>query len=175
MGQLIRTVKYADVLLAKGETVLHDMIDRLTETGRSYGMEMNVGKTNLVIIAKQLSQIQIMIDQKPVENLEYFSYVGNMITNYARCTREMKSKIAMAKREFSEKNTVFTNILDLDVRKELVKCYIRSIALYGVKTWALRKIYQKYLESLEMLCWRGMEEISWTDRVRNEAVLHRVK
>jgi hypothetical protein len=35
-------------------------------------------------------------------------------------------------------------------------------------------IDQKYLESFEM-CWRRMEKISWTDRVNNEAVLHRVK
>jgi hypothetical protein len=27
----------------------------------------------------------------------------------------------------------------------------------------------------EMWCWRDMEKISWTDRVRNEEVLHRVK
>jgi len=38
-------VKYADdlVLLAKEENVLHDMIDKLIETGRCYGMEINVG------------------------------------------------------------------------------------------------------------------------------------
>jgi hypothetical protein len=40
---------------------------------------------------------------------------------------------------------------------------------------ALRKVDQKYLESFEMWCWRRMEKISWTDRVRNEEVLHRVK
>jgi hypothetical protein len=34
---------------------------------------------------------------------------------------------------------------------------------------------QKYLESFEMWCWRRMEKNSWTDRVRNEEVLHRVK
>ena len=41
-GQIIHTVKYADdlVLLAKEEKVLHDMIDKLIETGRCYGMEM---------------------------------------------------------------------------------------------------------------------------------------
>ena len=35
-GQIIQTVKYADdlVLMAKEETVLQGMIDRLTETGR---------------------------------------------------------------------------------------------------------------------------------------------
>jgi hypothetical protein len=32
-----------------------------------------------------------------------------------------------------------------------------------------------YLESFDMWCWRRTEKISWTDRVRNEEVLHRVK
>jgi hypothetical protein len=47
--------------------------------------------------------------------------------------------------------------------------------LYGDETWTLRKVDQKYLESFEMWCWRRMEKISWTDRVRSEEVLHRVK
>ena len=43
-GQIIQTVKYADdlVLMAKEEAVLQRMFDKLIETGRSYGMEMNV-------------------------------------------------------------------------------------------------------------------------------------
>jgi hypothetical protein len=42
-GQVIRTVKYADklVLLAKEETVLQNMFDRLIKIGRCYRMEMN--------------------------------------------------------------------------------------------------------------------------------------
>jgi hypothetical protein len=39
----------------------------------------------------------------------------------------------------------------------------------------LRKLDQKYMESFEMWCWRRMEKESWTDRVSNEVVLHRVK
>jgi hypothetical protein len=46
--------------------------------------------------------------------------------------------------------------------------------LYGAETWTLRKVDQKYLESFRMWCWRRME-ISWTDPVRNEEVLQRVK
>jgi hypothetical protein len=62
-----------------------------------------------------------------------------------------------------------------ELRKKLMKCYIWSIALYGGETWTLRKLDQKYLESFEMWCWRRIDKISWTDRVNNEAVLHRVK
>jgi hypothetical protein len=38
-----------------------------------------------------------------------------------------------------------------------------------------RAVDQKHLESSEMLCWRRMEKIGWTDRVRSEEVLLRVK
>jgi hypothetical protein len=50
--QVIGTVKYADdlVLLAREETVLQGVVDRLSEIGRRYGMEMNVGKTEVLRI-----------------------------------------------------------------------------------------------------------------------------
>jgi hypothetical protein len=48
-----------------------------------------------------------------------------MITNDARCTREIKSRIAMAKAAFNKKKAFFvTSKLDLNLRKKLVKCYI---------------------------------------------------
>ena len=49
-GQIIQTVKYADdlVLIAKKEMVLQGMIDKLIETGRYCGMEMNVEKTKVM-------------------------------------------------------------------------------------------------------------------------------
>jgi hypothetical protein len=45
----------------------------------------------------------------------------------------------------------------------------------GAEIWTLRKVDQKYPEKFEMRCWRKMKKISWTDRVKNEEVLHRVK
>jgi hypothetical protein len=61
--------------------------------------------------------------------------------------------------------------MNLELRKKLVKCYIWCIALYGAETGTLREADQKQLESFEMCCWRRMEKISWTGRVRNEEVL----
>jgi hypothetical protein len=110
-----------------------------------------------------------------VENVESFKYLGNILTNNGRCVFEIKCRIAMAKVAFNKKRVVCTRTLDLELRKKLVKCYIWSIAFYGTETWTLRTVGQKRLESLEMWCWRRMEKISWSDHVRNEEVLLRVK
>jgi hypothetical protein len=100
-------------------------------------MEMNVEKSKVMRISRQPSPVNIMIDQKQLENVEYFSYLGSMITNDARCTRGIKYRIAMAKAAFKKKKNLFTSKLELNLRKKLVNCYIWSLALYGAETWTL--------------------------------------
>jgi hypothetical protein len=90
------------------------------------------------------------------ENVQYFNYLDTLTFNDASCTREIKSRIAMAKTAFNKKKkALFTSKLDLNLRKKLVKCYIWSIALYGAETWTLGKVDQKYLKSLK--CGAGEE------------------
>jgi hypothetical protein len=107
--------------------------------------------------------------------VEYLNYLGSIITNDARCARKIKLRIAMEKAAFNKKKNLFTSKLDSNLRKKLVKCYIWSISFYGAEKRTLRKVDKTYLESFEMWCWRRMLKISWTDRVRNEEVLHKVK
>jgi hypothetical protein len=87
--------------------VLQGIINKLIEIGRCYGMEMNVEKTKVMKISRQPSPITITIDQKQLENVECFKYLGSMLTNDGRCTCEIKSLIAMAKAAFNKKKTFF--------------------------------------------------------------------
>ena len=120
--------------MAKEETVLQGMIDKLIEIGRCYGMEMNVEKTKVMSISRQPSPIKVMIDHKQLENVECFKYLGSVLTNDGRCTCEIKSRIVMAKAAFNKKKDIFTSTLDLNLRKKVVKFYIWNMALYGAET-----------------------------------------
>ena len=51
---------------------------------------MNVEKTKVVRISRHPSPVQ-MIDQEQLENVEYFNYLGIMITTDARFTRRRLS------------------------------------------------------------------------------------
>jgi hypothetical protein len=164
------------VLLAKEEKVLRDMIDKLIETGRCYGMAMNVeNKSNENF--KTTIPSKIMVDQKQLGNVESFKYLGSILTTDGRCTCEInplnaelnpichllslleahcilnvsrirvKCRTAMAKAAFNKKRTLFTSKLDLEMMKKLVKCCVWSIDLYGAETWTLRAVDQKHLES----------------------------
>jgi hypothetical protein len=91
------------VLLAKEEMVLQDIIDKLIEIGRCYGMEMNVEKPKVMRISIQPLPVQLMTDHKQLENVESFKYLRSMLKNYGRCTCEIKSRIAMAKAALNKK------------------------------------------------------------------------
>jgi hypothetical protein len=86
-----------------------------------------------------------MIDQKQLENVEYFNYLGSAMTN-ERGTLDIKSRFSMGRAAFNKKKA-FHKQMDLYLRKPLAKCYIWSIALYGVETRIFRKGDQKYLGS----------------------------
>jgi hypothetical protein len=72
-----------------------------------------------------------MIEQKQLESVESFKYLGSILTNDGTCSCKIKCRIAMAKAAFTKKRALFTNTLDLELKKKIVKCYVWSIALYG--------------------------------------------
>jgi hypothetical protein len=123
---------------------------------------MNLKKSKVVRISRQPSAMQIVVDQKQLEIVEYSSYLGSSITNYARCTLESKFGIAMAKAAFSEQEVLLTSKLDVHLKTKPEKRYIWSIALCGAGIWTVRKVDQKYLKCFETWCWRRTEKISWT-------------
>ena len=47
-----------------------------------------------------------MIDQKQLENVESFKYLGSILTNDGICTFEIKYKIARAKAAFNKKRAL---------------------------------------------------------------------
>jgi hypothetical protein len=87
-------------------------------------MEMNVEITNVMRILRQQFPVQRMIDQKQLENIESFKYLGGMLTNGERCTRETKYRIAVVEPAFDKKRAPFTSKMELELRKKLVKCNI---------------------------------------------------
>jgi len=73
-----------------------------------------------------------------------------LINSDVRCTCEIQSRKAVREVGLKKKKTLFTGKLGLNLGKNLIKCYIWSVAVFGAETWTLGKADQKYLESFEM-------------------------
>jgi hypothetical protein len=70
------------------------------------------------VIPRQPSLVQIKIDRKEEENVEYFKYLGIIITNDAKCKQEIKSRIAKGRAAFNNNNNyLFTRKFQLNITK----------------------------------------------------------
>lgn len=65
------------MLVANKETVIRGVTDSLSATGRSCEMEINVEKTTVMRTSRKLTQLQIMINPKQLENVSYFKYFSS--------------------------------------------------------------------------------------------------
>jgi len=63
--------------------------------------------------------------------------------------------------------------IDIKVRKNLLKVYVWSVALYGNETWTIGKTKEKRLLVFETWCYRKLLRIRWTEHITNEEVYRR--
>jgi hypothetical protein len=96
-GKLIRTTEYVDdlFLLDQEGKALQGMAVRPNEIGRCYGMEINVKNPKLKLKATILSTDRNRLKTTTV--CRTFQLFGQQVTNAARFTREIKSRIATVK------------------------------------------------------------------------------
>ena len=74
-GRIINKVRFADdkAIIAKIQEELQDMVNRLVDTGRKYGMEINIDKVG------------------------HFKWPGSVLTRDGYWTREIKMRLDVAK------------------------------------------------------------------------------
>jgi hypothetical protein len=72
----------------------------------------------------------------------------------------------------TEQWTIFTHYYIQTLMGGFGKTFFLLFTAMAPQTWTLWKTEQKYLYSFEMWCWRRMEELSWTNFVKNEEVWH---
>jgi hypothetical protein len=75
-------------------------------------------KSSYSIHNRQPTPVTIKIDQKQLENVKSFKYLGSLLTDDGRYTCEIKCRIAMAKAEFNKKKNLFYQQIGLKFEEE---------------------------------------------------------
>jgi hypothetical protein len=124
-------------------------------------------------MSRQPFQVQFMIVPKYLQNVEHLNYLASMITNETRFTREIKSRIAMAKAAFNKKETIHQqSVLKFwEEACKLLHLVHRFLCCWNVDTLKSRS---GIIKNFEMLYRKEMEKIISTNCVKNE-LLRRVK
>jgi len=115
--------------------------------------------------------LTILIEGRKLDHVEQFVYLGSLVTEDGRCTKEVRRRIALGKTTFSKRKELLRGSLSLGLKKRMVRVLVWSVVLYGSETWTLRQKHIRSLEAFEMWIWRRMMKIPWTQHASNEQIL----
>ena len=85
-----------------------------------------------------------------LEQVHSFVYLGSQFTSDARCEKEIRRRIGIAKSAFTSMNKVLTSRdIHMTVRIKVLRCYVWSTLLYGCETWTVSVAMQKKIDAFE--------------------------
>jgi len=176
-GRNITNIRYADdtVLIAESAEDLQRLLDIVVKESERKGLSLNCKKTECLVISKRESPVcTLKVGDQTITQVTSFNYLGSLITEDARCVKEIKRRVALAKSAFSKLEKILTNRkLSMRTRIRVLNCYVYPVLKYGSEAWTLASDLSKRLESCEVWFLRKMMKIPWTDRVTNEEVFSR--
>ncbi len=177
-GINITNFRYADdaVLAAYSKQKLQVMLDKLSETCNNYGMAINVKKTKVMVVSKRGKiKCQVTLDNKTLEQVSRYKYLGSWISDDAKCVEEIRTRIALAKEAFWKNKELLRRNIRPRTKLKILNCYVFSVLNYGCECWTWNKATLKKIDAFEQWCYRRILKISWKDKVKNDEVLDRIQ
>ena len=167
-GVSINNLRYADdtVLLPGGPMFLETLLTAVNVKGKPYGIEMYIIKTKSMVISREkpVPNISIIVEGKPIQQVDRMVYLGYMVAEDGKYDKEIKRRIGIARTAFESMAKILTSRnISIELRSCIAKCYIWSTLSYGAETWTLTKVTSDKLEAFEMWLYRRVLRISWKE------------
>ena len=64
--------------------------------------------------------------------------------------------------------------ITLPTKVHLVKAMIFPMAMYGCKSWTVKKAEHQRIDAFELWCWRRLLRVPWTARRPNQSILKEI-
>jgi hypothetical protein len=127
------------VILERSEGYIKKTLEEMVAITQHIGLQMNYAKTKYMLnrqVGNKAKEIELM--GKKYEKVEFFKYLGAMITSLSDIETEIKSKITVGNKCYHALGTVLKRrSISQSIKICLYKTIIRPVVTYGAETWTL--------------------------------------
>jgi len=118
-----------------------DTFVKLKNESLKYGLTVNVHKTKYLKCSRRQDQLKpINIENKEIEQVRSFKYLGSTINTDNTIEEEIKERIALGNKAFFANKKIFQSKLTSKTAKlKLYFSVIRLVVTYACKTWILKE------------------------------------
>ena len=99
-------------------------------------------------------------------------YLGSLKESDGSCTKDVTTRIAMAKKKMIDLNNIWKDRgIPIILKIKLLKTLIWPVMLYGSESWTLRCEENNKINASEMWFYRRLLRVKWTDKRTNNSIL----
>ena len=112
-------------LLATTEDNLQQLVNEVGKASERFGLSLNVKKTQVMVIGRHISSINIMYNGAPVEQDKQLICLGASFNEKVDTIKEVNRRVAIAKRASGDLHRIWRNReLPIPLNRKLVQLMI---------------------------------------------------
>ena len=156
----IKSIRYADdtAVVATSNGELQRMMDRIQGKCKDYGMSLNTKKTMVMKVANNAKDIPppltIKVNGDRLKQVKEYRYLGSKIYDDMRSIGDVKRRTGMGKTTFWKCKQLFRRDININLKKRMLDCYVKSVMSYGCEAWTYSKTIQNRIDAFQLWCYR---------------------
>ena len=165
-GRNINNLRYADdtTLMAQSEEELKSLLMKVKEESEKVGLKFNIQKTKIMASSPITSW---QIDEKTVETVAGFIFLGSKITADGDCSHEIIRYLLLGR---NLDNILKGRDITLPTKVPLIKAMVFPVVMYGCESWTIKKAEHRRIDAFKLRYWRRLLRVPWTARRSNQSI-----
>ena len=150
-------------------TIANNSMSAWSSVLARYGMAVNVDKTKVMAVTRGERKLQISLDQRSVEQVSEFKYLGVTIHERGEQELDLNKRIEAANRlYYSIGRGIFKKKeITRETKMRVYRALYRPVVTYGCESWVLTQRMRARLGAVEMKCLRGIYGVTIMDRAKS--------
>ena len=136
----INNLRYADdtTLMAESKEELKSLFMKVKEESEKVGLKINIQKMKIMASGPIISW---QIDEKTMETVTDFIFLGSKITADGDCSHEIKRCLLFERKAMTNLDSILkSRDVTLPTKIHLVKAMVFPVVLYGYESWTIKKL-----------------------------------
>ena len=171
----LEDIDFADdlCLLSQRMDDMKEKLEELHEEGKKVGLKINYEKTKEIRLNTRNHQ-QLVVNGKIIEEVDYFKYLGSIVSKSGGTDEDVTGRIKKAKGAFAQLAPVWrSNQLRRSTKLSIFETNVKSVLLYACQTWKVTKSISRKLQIFINKCLRRIFDIRWPEKITNEELWKR--
>ena len=151
---------------------LKSLLIKMKEESEKVGIKLHIQKTKLMASGPITSW---QIDEKTVETVAGFIFLGSKITADGDCSHETKRCLLFGRKVMTNVDSILkSRDITLPTKVPLIKAMVFPVVMYGCESWTIKKAEHRRIDDFELWCWRRLLRVPWTARRSNQSILKEI-